>query len=137
MATKSMAYDHPQYMVAQSSVHSAPAGANAVAAGKFLAFTNLIIKSATAAVITAGTSAGGGNGVIVKAITGQGTTTTALGTISLNTQTSGVSANVVLSSGTSTLLQGEYLTFTNGTDATGASIVSIEYVPVPGATVTV
>lgn len=135
MATKSMAYDHPAYIGVGSQSFACAAGASAVSANKFIAFTNLIVKSVTVAVVTAGTSAGAGNAIIVKQITGQGTTTTALATATLGTNTAGVSVNVAITTN-GTLAQGETLTFTNGTDATGAAVVGVEYVVVPGATVT-
>ena len=59
---------------------------------------------------------------------------TAIATISLNTLTSGQAVNVVPSA--TTLAQGEYLTFTNGTDATGVANVAVEYVLSPRANVT-
>lgn len=136
MTAINLSYDHPAYRTPLAQSFACAAGANAVSANKFVAYTNVIIKAATVVVVTAGTSAGAGNGIIVKSVTGQGTTTTALATASMGTNTAGVSTNLVISSGTGTLLQGESLTFTNGTDATGANLVCIEYVPVAFANVT-
>lgn len=134
MATKSMSYDHPAYRAVLGQSHHCIAGANAVSINRFNAYQRAIIKSVTGTVLTAGTSAGAGNGVIVKAVTAAGATTTAIATISLNTLTSGQAVNVVPSA--TTLAQGEYLTFTNGTDATGVANVAVEYVLNPGADVT-
>lgn len=131
---KSFSYDHPAYRVPQVSNHACAAGANAVSANRFTAFTNLIVKAAQVTVKTAGTSASAGNGVIIKKIVTSGSTTTAITTIALNTQTAGVSTNVSLSD--TELAAGEQLTFTNGTDATGAHDVAVEFVVKPGADVT-
>src|SRR5688572_28202860 len=125
MATKSMSYDHPQYTVAMSNSFACAAGANAVSVNKFVAYTTVLIKSLTAVVVTAGTSAAAGNGVIVKGIYGNGTATTALATLTLGTGTAATATNVAVSG---TLTQGESLTFTNGTDATGAALVCVEYI---------
>ena len=133
MSTRNMAYDHAAYTV--PLVHSVTTTAgNATVSGRFVAFTDVILKSATVAVVTAGTSATTGNGLTFKTITGQGTATTSIGSVALNTLTAATSTNISL--GGVALAQGESLTITNGTDATGVAAVAIEYLVKPGASVT-
>lgn len=133
MATKSMAYDHPDYQVVRVGNFACAAGANAVSVNKFIAHTDVILKGYGAAVVTAGTSADGGNGITFKTIKGQGTATTSVGAVALGTLTAaqyldGTFADVALA-------KGEQVTLTNGTDATGAALAWIEYVVKPGASV--
>lgn len=58
MATKSMAYDHPTYTTRRCAVLKLPATTASTVAGKFLAFTNMTVKSINMGVDIAGTSTG-------------------------------------------------------------------------------
>lgn len=137
MATKSMAYDHPAYLSPQTVSFSMAAGSAAHAA-KFVAFTNLLLKSATLMVTVAGTTtAAGANTYTFNKISG--TTTTSVG-FSGNLGTTvayTVGTNVVLGGGTVSLAKGEMLSATRGTDATAVAEVAYEFLLVPGADVTV
>lgn len=136
MAVKSMAYDHPAYRVPQTASFSVAAGSAAHGA-KFVAFTTLLLKSATVVVGVAGTTtAAGANTYTFNKISG--TTTTSVG-FSGNLGTTvayTVGTNVVLGSGTVTLAQGEMLSATRGTDATAVAEITYEFLINPGADVT-
>lgn len=64
MATKSMAYDHPQYTVHGATPLNLPAVAASVSAGKFLAFTGMKIKSIQCIVNIAGTATAAGYDIL-------------------------------------------------------------------------
>lgn len=129
------AYDAPQYTVAEVFNLTTTAGANTVQTQKFVAFAALQLKAVQATAITAGTSATTGHCAILKVITAGGTTTTAVGTVALGTSSANVTTNTAFAS-TATMAQGDILTITNGTDATGVIALAIEYRTQPGATYT-
>ena len=56
MATKNMAYDSPAYIARQTYAYGQNAAGASTNFGKFVAFTNMMVYSVTAALITAGTS---------------------------------------------------------------------------------
>lgn len=142
MATKNMAYDHPQYVVnvAQGAVLDL-AGATA-AKGRaitFTAFADTIVRAVHWSPLVAGTSTAAGNfgnifGIHVRNSTGVtgGTSTLAAAGNALAT---GLVGTAILS--TATLSRGDcYKVLSTGTDATGLWGVSIEGIAVPGASVT-
>lgn len=135
MATKSMAYDHPAYLVPVTPSFTTTAGASGVGA-KFLAFTDLVMKSATATLATTGTLTAAGNMQLTfqkRSTNG----TTSVGFVNLNpfgtATVNPVGTQVAL---TGTLTKGEQLVAVSGTDATMVAVVSYELYLAPGANVT-
>lgn len=125
MATFTLAYDDPAYLVRQQGyLGPTTAGNGTVATGKFVAFTAMQVYAAQATVITAGTTAGAT--LIFSKVSG--TATTVLATATLGTSAAGVTVNKVLSTaaGGAALLQGDFVTVTNGTDATAVAVVGLE-----------
>ncbi len=134
MATKNMAYDHPAYLVPHSFTSVTTAGASGVGA-KFIAFTTMLMKSATIQVQTAGTTtAAAGNDYTFFTV--NGTTTTSVGySGNLGTTVAYTAGTQVTLSGT--LAVGEMLCAKHGTDATQVSAIGYELLLSPGANVTV
>lgn len=134
MATKSMSYDHPAYTVPQA-VSTPPTTAGAAGVGaKFIAFTTMLMKSATIAVQVAGTTtAAAGNDFTFFKV--NGTTTTSVGySGNLGTTVAFTAGTNVTLSGT--LAQGEMLCAKHGTDATQVAAITYEFLLAPGANVT-
>lgn len=128
MATKNMAYDHPAYTaVYPVSLGVNAAGASAVLSGRFSAFTSTLVKSLTAAIVTAGTS----TTHIIRSLVYRGGTST--DTAVLATMGSSGFVNVV---STLTLTQGDSLSLLLGSDATQVVQGGAEVVYIPGANVT-
>ncbi len=129
MATKAMAYDHPAYTVVNAWSGSILAGASALSQ-RFVAHANLQLKSVNYTTATVGT--GAATDVKTLFILPQGTATT---TTALTTTTAAVYALNILA--TNTMNKGDIAYIAKGTDATEVGAFSIEYVLVPGASVTV
>lgn len=131
MATKSMAYDHPEYLIRRnfSGVNTAGNGGNSAS---FVAFQNLKLHAVSFKVLTAGTSAGAGNAAIIR--TTSGTTTTNFTTVALGTNTAGYTTRVELPS-TATMVPFDNFVFVNGTDGTGRFFYAMEYSVIPGSEV--
>ena len=127
MTTKSMAYDHPAYLVPVVYSGSTVAGANGVSP-KFAAFTAQKIKSVTLGPAVAATSSTDPK-LFIKS--GTATTTTALSAL-----TSAASAAVNNDVSSLALAQGDQFWIAHGTDATVVAAVAIETVVVPGSTIT-
>lgn len=127
MATKSMAYDHPTYTARCVANVPLPATAASTSVFKFLAFTDMKVKSVNVIVKTAGTADAAGydllNGTSSVASIGVGTAAAAA---------SGTAATTDI-----TLSSGGYLDIkTKAASATMATDAFIEYEIVPGANVT-
>ena len=129
MATRSMNYDHPAYLVPVPYSGLSAAGANGVTT-KFCAYTASKIMSVTYAPVIATTAAGSTPLLFSKT----GTTTTT-STLTALTSASSVARNVALATAIS-LAQGDQFWCTHGTDAQAAVAFSIETLLVPGADVT-
>jgi hypothetical protein len=130
MATKSMAYDHPAYTAPSSIGGVIPAGVSSQF--KFMAWTNLVLKSVQAQANGAGT--GAAQDILrLHRISNSGTTTTSLAVIGTWTAGQFHTQNWV---GTYTFTQGDALALTKGTDATVQLAVGAEIYLVPGANVT-
>lgn len=133
MATKNMAYDHPAYLVPITFTSVTSAGAAGVG-GKFIAFTTMLMKSATIQVQTAGTTtAAAGNDYTFFKV--NGTTTTSVG------YSGNLGTTVAFTAGTNvaltgTLSIGEMLCAKHGTDATQVAAIGYELLLSPGANVT-
>lgn len=127
MATKSMAYDHPAYLVPLPFSGSTTAGANGVST-KWAAFTAMKLKSVTLGINVASTSA---SQPLLYVKSGTATTTntltalTSAATTPLNNDLSSVA-----------VIQGDQFWVTHGTDATAVLGVCVEAVVTPGAAVT-
>lgn len=128
MATKQMMYDHPAYTaVYPVSLGVNAAGASAILAGRFTAFTAMLVKSLTVAIVTAGTS----TTHIVRYLAylgGTSTTTTIFATLS--------SAGFANATTTLTMTQGDSLAILLGSDATQVVQGGAELVIAPGSNVT-
>ena len=127
MATKSFAYDHPTYVARHAAVVNLPAIAASTPAGKFMAFTNLKVKSISAGVNIAGTNGAAGYDIYNG--------TTSVGAIIAGTSTAGsvltgLTQDITLSSGSFLDIR------TKANSATLAASLTVEYEVVPGATVT-
>lgn len=130
MATKSMAYDHPAYVAPQSVGGVIDAGVSTQF--KFLAWTNMVLKSVQAQADGNGT--GAANDLLrLHRISNSGTTTTSLAVVGTWTAAQFHTQNWV---GTYTFTKGDALALTKGTDATVKYAVSAELYLSPGADVT-
>ena len=128
MTIRSMAYDHPEYLVRHVNSGLTAVGASGVTT-KYAAFTALKLKSITHTPFIASTAAGSQPLVYVKS----GTTTT---TTTLTVLTSGAVA-AINNEVNVTLAQGDIYWYTHGTDATTSVAVAIECQTVAGATISV
>lgn len=121
MAISNFAYDHPAYLTRFAAGSQTTPG-NTTVSNRFVAFTDMIARSAQVTVIVAGTSATTGHVITVQKVSG--TTTTALATATLGTSVIGVTTNLDLAN--TALAPGDLLISRSGTDATGAAAVSYE-----------
>lgn len=126
MTTKSLAYDHPAYLVPVVYSAGITAGANGVTE-KFSAFTAQKIKSVTVVPNTVGTSA------TQPLLYTKSGTTTATATLSAIGSASIAVKNNALDI---TLAQGDQFWVAHGTDATQATSVAIETYVVAGGNLT-
>ena len=127
MATKSMAYDHPQYTVHGAAPLNLPAAAASVSISKFAAFTSTKIKSIQGIVNIAGTATGAGYDIL------NGTSSVGeflAGTGAAGSVLTAISSDISLSSG------GYLDVKTKADSATLAASLMLEYEVVPGASVT-
>lgn len=128
MATKNMMYDHPAYL-AVLPIQATIGTGSGTASEKFVAFTNMLVKSVTVIPTTAGTS----NDVVSSIqISGTTTTTTAIGTFG---SAATAFKNTALATAAN-LAQGDLFYLVKGTDATVAYTATFETVIVPSANVT-
>lgn len=129
MANKSMAYDHPAYLVPQVFSGGTTVGANGVTT-KFAAFTAMKLKQVVATPFIASTAAGSQPLLYVKSGTATSTTT-------LTVLTSASVTPLVNDITDVTLAQGDVVWATHGTDATAALAIAIEALVIPGANLSV
>lgn len=137
MATRDFRYDHPAYLVPQCASPPEIAAGSAAVGAKFVAFTTLLLKSATLMVNVAGTTTAAAANTYTYSIV-DGTTTTSVG-FSGNLGTTvafTAGTNVVLGGGTTTMTQGQQLVAKRGTDATATAVVTYEFLIAPRASVT-
>lgn len=137
MATKSMAYDHPAYLIRQGESAGEAGGAATTAYGKFAAFTAMLLFAAQVSVTVAGTTTGAASGLAVVRLSGTNTTT--LATVTLSTQAVGYTTNVALTTATGglSIVQGDVIYALSLTDATVKAALSFEMALTPGANITV
>lgn len=137
MAKKSMSYDHAAYIAPQVATVSALAG-NANLTGKYVAFTDMLLKSATIVVVVAGTTTGAATaatGYTFNAITNSGTTTTSVGYVQFGSAAAYVtSTNITL--GNTALTETDMIEVKGGADIVIAAEIAYELVVNPGADVT-
>lgn len=127
MATKSMSYDHPTYTARKAAPLAVPAVAASVSAGKFVAFTDMKIKSIQAIVNIAGTATAAGYDIY------NGTSSIAAfvaGTNAAGSVLTAITTDITLASA------GYVDVKTKADSATLAASLMIEYEIVPGASVT-
>lgn len=130
MATKSMRYDHPAYLVPIAASNGEVGGGAVTNYNKFTAYTAMIAKSAQVTVTVAGTATT--NTLTIYHVSG--TATTSFATVPLSTNTLGYTTNVSLSD--RAIAQGDSLYTASGPDAAGKSAVTYELLVKPGANVT-
>ena len=136
MATKSMAYDHPAYVVPQTFQGSIAATASATTLQVAMPYA-ASLKSAVVTVVTAGGTA---NTIdVIRQATG-GTALTTMATIAnvIGTSVGGVTTYALMTHASATALaQGDVIWAAKGSaDGTGVYAVAIEYVLIPGTTIT-
>lgn len=135
MATKSMSYDHPAYLVPVTPFGGEIAAAASSKTARFVAYTAMNVKAAVVSVITAGGTVNAVN--LVRQATG-GTALTTLASIStiIGTSVGGYTTYAMMTGGT-LLAQGDILWAEKGAgDGVGVYAVGVECVLVPGANVT-
>lgn len=129
MATRDFSYDHPAYLaVYPVSLGVNAAGANAILNGRFTAFTTMLVKSITAAVVTAGTS----TNHPVRALVYRGGTSTETSLVGTLGTSGYFNATTTL-----TLSKGDSLGILLSADATQVVQAGAELAISPGASVTV
>lgn len=128
MTDKSMAYDHPAYLVPYVFSGLSAAGASGVTT-KFAAFTAMKIKAVHTGPVVAGTSA---SQPLLYSKSGTATATTTL-TALTSASTSAITDDLVTEV---TLARGDQFWYTHGTDSTASNAVAIECVVIPGANIT-
>ena len=140
-----MSYDHNEYLITKYHSFTNTAGASSV--NRWCVPNDVLLKKLNIAVVTAGTSATTGNGMTVRIISGNGTTTTSVGSLAMGTSSANVSTNTSFGTVTSAVLNGtqvylgqpaaagDIITITSGTDATGVMAVTLSYRTLPGASV--
>jgi len=128
MADKTMAYDHPAYIIRGSAQVDCPAGTHNTVAAVFKAFAAMKVKAIRTHVIVAGT-----NDAAALTINQNGTAS--VGAISNGTATADTELTALTD--VATMARGEWLEFhrisTQG--ATMASHAVLEYELIPGAAV--
>ena len=135
MATKSMAYDHPAYLVPVLVGGEIIATASSKTA-RFACYTAMTVKSFNATVITAGGTVNGVN-LVRQAAGGTALTTMASIATTIGTNVGGVTINALMTSTVGNMAQGDVLWAEKGAaDGVGVYGIGIEMVVVPGATVT-
>lgn len=135
MATKSMAYDHPAYLVPVTFGGEIAAAASSKTA-RFAVYAPMYIKSFNASVITAGGTVNGVN-LVRQAAGGTALTTMASIATTIGTNVGGVTINALMTSTVGAMVQGDILWAEKGSaDGVGVYAVGVEMTLVPGALVT-
>lgn len=136
MAVKSMAYDHPAYLV-PVTFGGEIAAAVSSKTQRFACYTAMAIKSFNVSVITAGGTVNGIN-LVRQAAGGTALTTMASIATTVGTNSGGVTINALATHASATALaQGDILWAEKGSaDGVGVYAVGVECVLTPGANVT-
>lgn len=129
MADKTLAYDHPAYLVPHVFAGNTTVGANGISQ-KFAAFTAMQIKAVHSSPNIASTAAG--SQPLMYTVSG---TTTATTTLTVLTSASRDTRTDALSTAVS-LARGDQVYLTHGTDATAVMSFAVECVLTPGASLT-
>ncbi len=137
MATKSMAYDHPEYLVTKTmGFGGSIAAAVSSKTAQVAAYAACNVKAMVVSVITAG---GTVNDIeLIRQATG-GTALTTLATIAtvIGTSAGGYTTYALMTGTNTTLAQGDLIWAAKGSaDGVGVYGVGIECVMVPGASIT-
>ena len=132
MATKDMAYDHPNYTIRRDFSMITSAGAS-TSSNPFVSYQTVRLHSVSIKVLVAGTSVGSGNALIFRGIGPGGTTNYT--TVALSTNAIAYTTRVEFPAN-STAAAFDHITSVNGTDATGRAYWALEYSAMPGAAVT-
>lgn len=129
MADKTLAYDHPAYLVPHVFSGNTTVGANGISQ-KFAAFTAMQIKAVHSSPNIASTAAG--SQPLMYTVSG---TTTATSTLTVLTSASRDTRTDALSTAVS-LVRGDQVYLTHGTDATAVMSFAVECNLTPGAALT-
>ena len=154
MSQKSMAYDHPAYIVRSCHSFGANTAGASSATAKFVAFTAMHVFSINATTFVAGSStytAWNGTATVTTTGTGDsisgikvsGTTTSTYGPYALSAIAGGFSRIQISQSGVGSatadgglaLAAGDTFHLVRGTDATAVEVTAIEYAIDPEASV--
>jgi len=130
MATRTLAYDHPAYLVPHVFAGNTTVGANGISQ-KFAAFTAMQIKAVQSSPNIASTAAG--SQPLMYTVSG---TTTATTTLTVLTSAARTTRNDALSTAVS-LVAGDQVYLTHGTDATAVMSFAVECSLTPGAALTI
>lgn len=136
MSTKSMAYDHPAYLVPFPLGTSEILATASAKSTRFCAPFAMTVKSLNVSVITAG---GTVNAIDLVRMAAGGTALTTLASVSnvIGTHAGGVTTNVLMTGAGATLAQGDVVWAQKGAgDGVGVYGIGIEAVIIPGANVT-
>jgi hypothetical protein len=136
MATKSMAYDHPEYLVVKAFQGEIAAAVSSKSM-RFCITEAMVLKSMQATVVTAGGTVNAVN-LVRQAAGGTALTTMASIASTIGTNVGGVTINALATHASAgSLAQGDVLWAEKGSaDGVGVYAIGIECVPVPGTTVT-
>lgn len=129
MADKSMAYDHPAYIVPHVFSGNTTVGANGISQ-KFAAFTAMSIRAVHSSPNIASTAAG--SQPLMYTVSG---TTTATTTLTVLTSAARTARTDALSTAVA-LARGDQVYLTHGTDATAVMSFAVECTLTPGANLT-
>jgi hypothetical protein len=129
MADKTLAYDHPAYLVPHVFAGNTTVGANGISQ-KFAAFTAMQIKAVHSSPNIASTAAG--SQPLMYTVSG---TTTATTTLTVLTSASRDTRTDALATAVS-LARGDQVYLTHGTDATAVMSFAVECAMTPGAALT-
>lgn len=136
MATKSMAYDHPAYLVPLNMPGGEIAATASSKTARFSVPYAMTVKSMQVTVITAGGTVNAVS-LVRQASGGTALTTLASAATAISTSVGGVTTNVLMTGAGATLAAGDVLWAAKGAaDATAVFGVGIEAVIIPGADVT-
>lgn len=125
MATKTMRYDSPDYIITREHCIGEAGGAATTVYGKFHSYAATTLKAVHMRVTTAGTATTHKFDVFI------GTASVASG--ALSTSTAGVTTSVAIGSAVDSL---EAVEVKSGADATGLAVITYEYEYQNNATVT-
>lgn len=125
MATKTLAYDAPDYTITRTHCPGEAGGGATTVYGKFNQYSACKLKAVHFRVTTAGTATTHRFDVYIG--------TSSVGSAALSTSAAGVTSSVSIGSAVTSL---QAIEVKSGADAAGKAVVLYEYELTPGATIT-